>query len=83
MYKEMYTLKDLPEIGEKYYFIFWETDYNGSVVSDIGVRRETFIADSFDFSYIRADMAFKTAEAAEREKYNVYTALTGKEWTEV
>lgn len=80
MNNEMYTLKDLPKIGDAYYFVAWDTDLNGNIISDLYIREETFIADSIDFPCIGLGTAFKTYEAAEREKYNVYKGLTGKEW---
>lgn len=37
-------------------------------------------AEAIDYRIIASVTAFKTTEAAEREKYNVYKGLTGKEW---
>ena len=42
-----------------------------------------YAVEWFTYTYpalIAAGMAFKTHEAAERNKYAVYKALTGKEW---
>lgn len=80
MNNERYTLKDLPKIGDAYYFVAWDTDYSGNIISDLDVISEIFTADSFDFQCIGAGTAFKTAGAVEREKYNVYKGLAGKEW---
>ncbi len=80
MNNEMYTLKNLPKIGDTYYFVAWETDYRGDIISDLYVRKEKFIADSFDFIQIASGAVFKTYAAAEHEKYNVYKGLTGKDW---
>lgn len=78
---ERYTLMDMPVIGDEYYFVAWDTDRSsGNIISDLYIKEETFIADSFDFPHIVSGTAFKTREAAEREKYNVYKKLTGKEW---
>lgn len=80
MNNEIYTLTDMPVIGDTYYFVAWDTDFSGNIISDLYIREETFIADSINFPCIGSGMAFKTYEAAEQEKYNVYKKLTGKEW---
>lgn len=83
MINEKYTLMDMPVIGDTYYSVAWDTDYSGDIISDLDVVEETFTADSFDVKHIDSGMAFKTAEAAEREKYNVYKRLTRKDWENV
>ncbi len=75
--EDRYTLTDLPEMGEWYYLIFWPSDFSTLDCMDF-----RFTASGGDYALIAAGMAFKTQEAAERNKYAVYKALTGKEWEE-
>lgn len=79
MNNEMYTLAMLPKIGDTYYFVAWDTDPSGNIISNLYIREETFTANSVDFTRIAAGTVFKTYEAVEHEKYSVYTALTGME----
>ena len=72
MNNEKYTLASLPLRGFTYYYVTWTK-------REIRVISRVFRAEATDYRIIASGAAFKTAEAAEREKYNVYTALTGKE----
>ncbi|MCI5892923.1 MAG: hypothetical protein MRZ66_05935 [Clostridiales bacterium] len=74
MNNEKYTLASLPLRGQRYFYVTWDKKRGVIVISRV------FSADAFDYRAVKSEVAFKTAEAAEREKYNVYTALTGKEW---
>ena len=71
--EDRYTLTDLPEVEELYWYIRWTE-------LALYIDYANFYCDSVDYSRIAAGMAFKTQEAAERNKYAVYKALTGKEW---
>ena len=85
--EDRYTLTDLPEIFTAYYVVDWHSlifakglkdfDGEGYELTTCGV---IFAENAGDYSRIAAGMAFKTQEAAERNKYAVYKALTGKEW---
>ena len=78
MNNEKYTLASLPLRGQRYFYVTWDKNKH-----ELGIIKRTFIDSVTDYRIIASGTAFKTAEVAEREKYNVYTALTGKEWTEV
>lgn len=71
--EDRYTLTDLPEMGELYCYIRW-TELT------LYVDDANFYCDVVDYACIAAGIAFKTHEAAERNKYAVYKALTGREW---
>lgn len=80
--EDKYTLEDLPVMGEAYYEIGWNIDFISGTFeqSDLSVETRWFGADSRDYLTIAAGVAFKTAEAAEKNKYAVYERLTGVKW---
>lgn len=73
MINEKYTLAKLPLRGSTYYYVTWTK-------REIRVISRVFTADAFDYRVIASGAAFVDCKTAEREKYNVYKALTGKEW---
>ena len=78
------TLTDLPGECEKYYTIDWYVDAVTETLehSNLQVTFRRFWGSALDHALIASGVAFKTQEAAERNKYAVYKALTGKEWEE-
>ena len=80
--EDRYTLTDLPGECEKYYTIDWYVDAVTETLehSNLQVIFRRFWGSALDHALIASGVAFKTQEAAERNKYAVYKALTGKEW---
>ncbi len=80
--EDRYTLADLPGELEKYYTIDWYVDAVTETLehSNLQVTFRRFWGSALDHAPIASGVAFKTQEAAERNKYAVYKALTGKEW---
>ena len=78
MIEDRYTLTDLPQIGESYHEVDWFVPKNKTTF--IRSFSHIFKGDGRDYKIIAAGAAFKTHEAAERNKYAVYKALTGREW---
>lgn len=73
MINERYTLAKLPLRGLPYCYVTRNK-------LELRVVSRVFRAEAIDYRIIASGTAFKTAEAAEREKYNVYNGLRGKEW---
>ena len=80
--EDRYTLTDLPGECEKYYTIDWYVDAVTETLehSNLQVIFRRFWGSALDHALIASGVAFKTQEAAERNKYAVYKALTGKDW---
>ena len=80
--EDRYTLTDLPGECEKYYTIDWYVDAVTETLehSNLQVIFRRFWGSALDHALIASGVAFKTQEAAERNKYAVYKALTGREW---
>lgn len=76
MIEDRYTLTDLPKIGESYHEVDWFVPTVGSLF----IRSLSFRGTGRDYKIIAAGAAFKTKKAAEKNKYAVFKALTGKEW---
>ena len=76
--EDRYTLTDLPKIGESYHEVDWFVPKDKTPF--IRSFSHIFKGDGKDYKIIAAGAAFKTQEAAERNKYAVYKELTGKEW---
>lgn len=80
--EDRYTLLDLPDVFDAYYTVQWHTSIEDDEPRHtlIHVERHEFIGDTADYAFIAAGMAFKTKEAAERNKYVAYKELIGKEY---
>ena len=80
--EDRYTLLDLPKVLDVYYVTQWHTSIEDGEPRHtlIHVERHEFIGDTADYAFIATGMAFKTKEAAERNKYVVYKELVGKKW---
>ena len=73
MINEKYTLAKLPLRGQPYYYVTWDS-------KELKVIHRTFTAGAFDYRAVASGTAFVDEKTAEREKYNVYKALTGDKW---
>lgn len=65
-----------PKSGERYYYVYFIHNAKLEVLNSI------WRCETADCQFKYCGNCFRTREEAEREKYNVYKKLTGKEWKE-
>lgn len=82
--EDRYSLTDMPQISDVYYIVDWDLT---SVVNDPRKKDDgpisrmvIFRSNPADYAAISAGMAFKTKEAADRNKYTVFKEIIGEEW---